>query len=117
MERQLLAPFRIEPVDSMPLSLEQAHTFLHHFLINQPPEDNTTRAYLSRLEGGLRRDLEFETSQEGRTEPIPNEGKKSKKSKKRHLEQVDTTLPEGVEATEGRKGQEKAEAQEGQSLY
>ena len=86
MERQLQAPFRIEPVESMPLTLEQAHTFLHHFLSNQPPEDSTTKAYLSRLEGGLKRDLEVQASLEI---PLESIGKKAKKSKKRQRDEVE----------------------------
>lgn len=55
MEKQLAAPLRIQPLDSLPLTLPQAGAMLAQFLSQHGagPIDTGTRALLSRLHAGI----------------------------------------------------------------
>jgi hypothetical protein len=58
-DRILNAPLHVTPVDSMSLTLQQAHDFLAYFLeADNAPADLQARALCTRLRDGVKRDLD-----------------------------------------------------------
>ena len=103
MEQQLRAPLRIQPLDSLPLTLPQAGAMLAQFLSQHGagPIDTGTRALLSRLHAGIQHEAALAEAAPKPAAPAPAPARQPSAP-------VDAT-PEPPIATERKKKRKKDE--------
>lgn len=88
-ERDLVAPIRVTPIDSLSITLDQAHDFLAYFLqADNAPVDVQARALCTRLTDGVKADLDAGLVIEPRPSTRTIKKKKKRKQVNGHNEQA-----------------------------